>query len=134
MEFDVNFLAVIVATVAHQAIGFLWYGLLFAKTWMKAMGKTKEDFEGQGPDAAMAWGVLASLLSALSIALILTLVEDPEMADGIAVGAVAGLGIATATIFMQGIYEQRSHLLSFIFSGYQTLGLIAMGAIIGAWQ
>jgi hypothetical protein len=135
MDFEIDLLAVLLATVAHQALGFLWYAVLFSGTWLKAMGKTREDIsQGDGPDATMAFGALLSLASALGIALLLTLVDDPTVADGIAVGAVCGVAFAATSTFMISIYEQKKMILATLYSGYQILGFVIMGAIIGAMQ
>lgn len=135
MDFDINFLAVLLAAVAHQALGFLWYGVLFKETWLQAMGKSGEETEmNQGPNAAMAIGALWSPASALGIALLLTLADEPSFGDGIAVGAVCGIAFATASTFTNGMYEQRKPILSTLFSAYQTVGFAIMGAIIGLMQ
>ncbi len=134
VELDVNWLAVLAATVAHQALGALWYGAVFKSTWLRATGKTPEEIETQGPGGEMAYGVVASLLSALALALILTLAPDPDVADGVAVGVVAGVGFVAAATFMNGVYEQKPPVLSALFGAYYTVGLAAMGAILGAWR
>ena len=82
----------------------------------------------------MAFGALLSLASALGIALLLTLADDPTVADGIAVGAVCGIAFAAASTFMISIYEQKKMILATLYSGYQILGFVIMGAIIGAMQ
>ncbi|MDR2733339.1 MAG: DUF1761 domain-containing protein [Spirochaetota bacterium] len=38
--FDVNWLAVIIAVLASALVGYLWYGPLFGKRWIAAMGGT----------------------------------------------------------------------------------------------
>lgn len=134
MELDVNWLAVVVATVAHQALGALWYGVLFRNKWLRTMGMTPEEIETEGPGGEMALGAVASLLSALALALLLTFPADPSTADGIAAGAVAGVGFVAAATFMNGAYEQKPITLSVLFGAYYTLGLVVVGAILGAWQ
>ena len=39
---DLNYLAIILATVVMMALGFLWYGPLFAKQWLAAIGRTED--------------------------------------------------------------------------------------------
>ena len=134
MDLDINWLAVIVGTVAHQALGALWYGVVFRNTWLRAMNMSPEEIERQGPDAGMALGAVASLLSSIAVALLLTFADDPTVADGVTVGAVAGLGFVTAATFMNGYYEQKPPILSVLFGAYYTIGLIIVGAIVGAWQ
>lgn len=134
MELDVNWLAVVVAAVAHQALGALWYGLLFRTAWLRAMGMSPEEVQAQAPGGEMAVGAVASLLSAIALALVLTFASDPTIGDGIAAGAVAGIGFVTAATFMNGAYEQKSPALSAMFGAYYTLGLMIAGAILGAWD
>jgi len=41
LEFTgLNWLAILVATVAGFALGGIWYGPLFGDTWLAALGKT----------------------------------------------------------------------------------------------
>jgi hypothetical protein len=134
MDLDVNWLAVIVATVAHQALGGLWYGVIFKDVWLRTMGMTPEEVQREGPGGEMAVGVVASFLSVLALAVILTLADDPAVGDGMAAGTIAGVGFVAASTFMNGAYEQKKPILSAIFGGYYTLGLVIAGAILGAWQ
>lgn len=134
MDLDVNWLAVLVAAVAHQALGALWYGVLFRNTWLRTMGMTPEEVQTEGPGGEMALGAVASVLSALALAVILTFTQDPTLGDGVALGAVAGIGFVTAATFMNGAYEQKAPVLSAMFGAYYTLGLMIAGAILGAWE
>ena len=45
MQFQVNYLAVLVSAIAMIVLGFIWYGPLFGKIWTKEMGWTKADME-----------------------------------------------------------------------------------------
>ncbi len=119
MEVDINVLAVVVATIAHQVLGFLWYGPLFGKLWLREVGKTREEI-AQGPATGMIIAVVGSLLSALAIALLLTLSDDPTVGLGLAVGAVAGVGFAAASTFTTGAFEERKPKVSALFSGYRS--------------
>ena len=134
MDFDINWLAVLAGTVAHQALGALWYAVLFKNTWLQAMGMNPAEVEGESPGGEMAFGALASLISVISLAVILTGFEAPELGDGVLIGAIAGLGFVTAATFMNGIYEQKKPVLTVLFGSYYTLGLMIAGAILGAWQ
>lgn len=134
MDLDVNWLAVLAATVAHQALGALWYGVLFRNAWLRTMGMTPEEVQAQGPGGEMALGAVASLLSSLALAVILTFAADPTLGDGVALGAIAGIGFVSAATFMNGAYEQKPPALSAMFGGYYTLALMIAGAILGAWQ
>lgn len=47
MSMEINYVAVIVATVVQFALGFLWYGPLFGKLWGKMHGFDKLPKETQ---------------------------------------------------------------------------------------
>lgn len=136
MEFDINWLAVLAGTVVHQALGAFWYGVLFRDSWIKAMGMTPEEIDrGEGgPGPEMAVGVVASLISVVSLALLLTAFDDPAVGDGVVVGALTGIGFVAAATAMNGVYEQKKPVVTVLFGAYYTLGLVAAGAILGAWQ
>ena len=131
---DINWLAVLAGTVAHQALGALWYGVIFRNTWIKAMGMSPEEIERESPGGEMAFGAVASLVSVIALALLLSWNEDATVAKGVCYGAVTGIGFVAASTFMNGIYEQKKPILSVLFGAYYTLGLIIAGAILGAWR
>jgi MFS family permease len=131
---DINWLAVLAGTVAHQALGALWYGVIFRDTWLKAMGMNPEDVERESPGGGMAIGVVASLVSVIALALFMSWIGDWTVVSGICSGATAGIGFVAASTFMNGFYEQKKPLISALFASYYTLGLMIAGAILGAWH
>jgi len=42
---ELNYLAIIAAAIASMLIGWLWYGPLFGKQWMKLAGLKKSDMK-----------------------------------------------------------------------------------------
>ena len=134
MDFDVNWLAVLAGVVAMQALGALWYGVIFRDTWLRAIGMDPAEIERQSPGGEMAIGAFASLVSVAILALILTAFNSPTVADGVTLGAMAGIGFVTAATFMNGAYEQKKPVLSALFGAYYTIGLMIAGAIVGAWR
>lgn len=134
MNLDVNWGAVVVGTIAHQIVGALWYGVIFKNTWIRATGINPDETEGPGAGAGYAFGAVCSFLSALALAVILTAFDDPAVPDGVVVGLITGLGFVAAATFMNGFYEQKKPVLGALFGGYYTVGLAAVGAIIGAWR
>ena len=130
---DINWLAVIAGTVAHQALGALWYGVLFRKTWISAMGMNPEEIEREGPGGEMAIGAVCSLVSVFALALFMSWIDDSTVVSGICCGAVAGIGFVAASTVMNGLYEQKKPVISVLFGAYYTIGLAVAGAILGAW-
>lgn len=133
MSLDVNWAAVVVATIAHQIVGALWYGAIFKNTWIRAMGINPDEMGGPGAGAGFAFGAVCSFLSALALAVIMTALDNPDVTQGVVAGLITGIGFVAAATFMNGFYEQKKPILSALFGGYYTVGLVAVGAILGAW-
>lgn len=72
-----NWIAVLAAAIAAMALGFLWYSpVLFAKPWAREMDydlndKTKMEEMRKGAGRAYGGSLVASLISAFTLALIL---------------------------------------------------------------
>ena len=59
MQPQINYLAVLVATVANFFFGFLWYTPLFGKAWAKELGITVTD---KPPAGALAKGMIMNVI------------------------------------------------------------------------
>ena len=133
MEFYVNYLAIVLATVAAMIIGSLWYGPLLGKQWMKENNFTQEDLKAGTP----MWKTIAitcTMYLIASFGLSMYLGRDP----GIEMGAFAGFATAFFWIgtskFNNVTYEGQSKKLWLIHFGYDILVYTVMGIIIGAVQ
>jgi hypothetical protein len=133
LSWDINWVAVLVAVITFQALGFLWYGLLFSKMWLAGMGKTREDISG-GAGAAMVTGIISSAIAAVALALLLTLGDEPDLELGITLGAIAGVGFIASSMVTSAAYEEKNPTVLWLGIGYQLAGMIVMGAILGGWQ
>jgi hypothetical protein len=131
---DINWLAVLVAVVAHQFIGFLWYGPVFGKIWLAGMGKTREEMTGAAGGYVVA--IVASLVTAIALALFLTLPppEEVNTTTGIVYGLIASIGFVVASVATTAVFENRSMTVPVLFATYQVIGITIMGAILGAWR
>lgn len=69
---DINYLAVLLAAVASMVIGSLWYGPLFGKVFMRAMGMdsmTPEQKESM--KKGMMWSYVAQFVGSLVMIFVL---------------------------------------------------------------
>jgi hypothetical protein len=127
----IPWVGVILAVVASQIIGFLWYGPLFGKPWRAAMGISEADMNDRsGLGAAVAIGTLCSVVSAMVVAILLTMSASPDIASGCKVGLLVALVIAAYIVIMT-VYEKRNWTVSWIAVANQIVTLVVMGAIIG---
>lgn len=130
----ISWLGVIAATIAHQVLGFLWYGPILGKRWMVAMGLDPAQ-QRMAPDAKpLIISMVCALVMAIAMGLILTLVAGVDTGVGIVVGLIIGVGFVGATAVTGHVFEGRSREVLIIGLGYQILGIVIMGAIIGTLQ
>ena len=129
---QINWLAVLAATVAHQVIGFLWYGPIFGKMWMRAVGLTEEQV-GSGA-SSIAIASLAALVMSAAFALLLTIGTGVTLVTGVIWGLVLAIGFVVTTTVINGVFERRNWTVIGLFAAYETVTLAVMGAILGAWR
>jgi hypothetical protein len=67
-----NWLAILGATLASFALGGLWYGPIFGKAWMAAIGKKQEELPSN------ATPFIVSFVTALITSIVTSLHEKPK--------------------------------------------------------
>jgi uncharacterized protein YneF (UPF0154 family) len=132
----INYLAVVVATVAAFALGGIWYSpLLFAKQWVKAHGYTEERVKEMQQSAGKAYAVSAvcQLLIALALAVLAGYLHLDHLGRGLKLGLLVWAGFAFPLGLMANVFSDKRITVFFIDSGYQLVYLLLMSAIIGSW-
>lgn len=130
---DVNYVAVLLATVASFVIGGLWYSpMLFAKAWMREMGKSEEEVKRAGgfPVGPMVGGFIATFVTAYVLAHFVYYVGAMTVMDGVQLGFWIWLGFAAMIGLNSIFYEQKSWKYFLITQGYLLLHLVVMAAIL----
>jgi hypothetical protein len=134
-----NWLAVIVAAIAHFFIGWLWYSVLFMKPWMKEMGldkltaKQKKEGMKEMPKS-MAINFVTLLVTAWVLSWIILALKMSGAMGGIQVAFWVWLGFFATTLVNSVIWEKKSWKLYGINASHHLAGLVAMGIILGVWQ
>lgn len=133
MEFHVSYLAIVLATVSAMVLGFLWYGPILGKQWMKLNNTTEEEIRKRTP----MWRpiVVTSIMYLIaSFGLSMYLGKEPSVSFGAFAGfATAFFWIGTSK-FNNVTYEGQSKQLWLLNFGYDVLVYTIMGSIIGAIQ
>jgi hypothetical protein len=130
---EINYLAVLAATLSTMVLGFLWYSpVLFGNAWMKQIDKKKEEMSGGGP-VTYILTALTALLGAWILALLLTLTDVTTISSGLTIGLLVGLSIS-AKIGMNYLFEGKKLGLFLITIGYHLVSYLIAGLIIGAMQ
>jgi hypothetical protein len=130
----VNWLAVIVATIAMFGLGALWYSpALFVNQWAKAANVSREGKPGSNFILIMVGAFVLNLIMAANLAFFLA-GPDTTLAFALGASVAAGLGWATLSIWIISLFEQRPFSYVLINGGYITLGFALMGLILGLWR
>jgi len=131
-DVTINWLAILYAVIAAMVVGAAWYGI-FAKPWMKAIGKKKEELQ-----SSQTTGYVLSIVSALVTAYVMTHMVASGATfyglEGAALGATTGfwiwLGFLAPFSAMSTAWENRSWNLWIINNGNYLLTLVVVGMIL----
>ncbi len=134
MQFDINYWSVLVAALAGWVVGAVWYSpALFAKPWLKALGKRQGDNKG-GAGKAMGIGFLVTLLTAYVLAHFVQAVGAIDWMEGAQLGFWAWLGFVFTRTMLSSVFEGRSWKLFCIGTFHDLVVFLVMGGILGYWQ
>ena len=142
MEVAINYWAVLLATVACVALGFVWFGPLFGKVWMKAIHveMPKEITKAMQRDMMRSYGIVAvsAFVMAFVLAHFLAFASefmDTEGAMAGATGAIwAWVGFVVPATLGSVLWESRTWKYCFVTAGYWLVALIVTGVILAVWQ
>jgi hypothetical protein len=129
-----SYLAVVIAAVVSFLFGWLWYGVLFPKAWVEAVGKTEEELRAQGnsptpfiiafiAQLVMAW-VLAGVIGHLGP-------DQVTFRNGVISGAFIWLGFVITTLTVNHAFQGAKRELTLIDGGHWLGVLLLQGSVIG---
>jgi Protein of unknown function (DUF1761) len=129
MIFTVNWLAIIVATVASMLLGVGWY-MTLSKQWLAAIGKTQEQLDPS--PAPYIIGTLCQLVTAYFIAVFTaSIFEAVTLANAVQVGVLGWLGFIITSMILNHRYQNAKWSNTFIDGGYLLGVVIVQGIVIG---
>ncbi len=125
----VNWLAIVLATIASFAFGAGWY-MGLSRQWLDALGKTKEQLQvGFTP---FIWSLLVELVMAYFVALFtISIFGEVSIGNAVLVAVLLWLGFVITTLVMNHRYEGMKWSLT-VIDGLHILGvLVIQGLVIG---
>ena len=129
----VNYLAVIIATLAGFGLGTVWY-MVLAKPWMHAVGKTEADRPQGGAQVLLfAIAIVALFVMALMLAGLMGHIGDITVRGGVVSGFFVWLGFVITTMGVNHAFSGAKPMLTLIDGGYWLAVLLIQGAVIGAF-
>jgi hypothetical protein len=132
---DVNWLAVLAASVVGFAVGGLWYGPLFGQAWMRSIGMDPQVAKNSSKKGLRQIFTITFILQwIMAYCLAMFIGNMPGALEGALYGFLAGLPWVGFAIVINALYEQKSLSYMLINGSYWTVTFTLMGLIIGFWQ
>jgi hypothetical protein len=131
-----NHWAILVSGIAIFMIGGLWYSpVLFAKPWVRLMGKTEDEMRAKAGGAGSYVAVFGcGLLTAFALALVLGHVGTVTIGGALVVAFVCWLGFTGATSFGSALFSAQPLALWAINSGYNLVAFVVAATILTLWR
>ncbi len=134
---EINIWAVVVSAIASMAIGSIWYGPLFGKIFMKAMGMDQWSPEKQSAmkkqmPITYLLQFLASLLMFFVLARFVFYMSDFTVKGSLVVAFWTWLGFVVPIKLGDALWGGKMTMF-WLGIGNMLLTLLAGAAIIGAW-
>jgi hypothetical protein len=138
-EIEINFLAVLVASVVSMVVGFLWYSpFLFAKPWMKLSGMTKDKMAKANMTKTYGVSFVVAIVTAYVLAHVMGLSMNFYNYSGLMTGLSSAfwmwLGFVMPVQLTGWLFDGKALNLFLINTGYQLASLLAMGVVLGLWM
>ena len=132
----INIWAVLASAVASMIIGSIWYGPLFGKTFITAMGwgnKTPEESKAmmKGMQMTYVWQFIASVVMFVVLAWFIGDLNKLTVMGGIKTALLVWIGFVAPMKLGDSLWGGKMTLF-WLGAGNSLVTLLAAGAIIGA--
>ncbi|MBI2451491.1 DUF1761 domain-containing protein [Candidatus Pacearchaeota archaeon] len=136
-DVQVNYLAILVSAIASFVLGWIWYGPLFGKTWMKESGITRQQIaqaKKKGMTAQFSVAFISSLVMAFILAHFVKYASTANYTEAISLVFWLWLGFIATIMLGSILWEGKSFKLYLINTLYHLVSLAIMAMILTAWQ
>ncbi len=131
----IDYVAVIVATLAGFGLGAVWY-MVLGRPWMRALGKTEDEIkQKQGAAAALPFviALLAQFVMATMLAGLMGHLGDVSIRGGVISAFFVWVGFVITTMGVNHAFQGAKPILTFIDGGHWLAVLVVMGTVISAF-
>jgi hypothetical protein len=132
---QINWLAVLVSTIAYFALGAIWYSFLFQKKWIVYTGVNVSDPNAKkGMAAIMFTSFILMFICVFGLAFLITKFNLHTWMLGVKIGLLTGVCFCAMAISISYVYEKRAMGLHMINGAYYIVGNIIAGIILCLWK
>jgi hypothetical protein len=128
-----NVLAVLAAAVLQWLVGWLWYGVVFNKSYRTLVG-APEGQKPSNPGGVMTLIFITNLILAFALAQIVMLSGVVDITKGMFVGVVCGLGFVVPPLLAQHVSEGKPFKLFGINAIYWLIAMALSGSLLAIWH
>jgi Na+-transporting NADH:ubiquinone oxidoreductase subunit NqrE len=130
---DINWIAVIAATVVNMVVGFIWYSpALFAKPWSKLTGRKMNEM-GDGSTSYIITTV-AALIQNIILSYVVGWSGVTTAIKGAWLGFLIWVAFVAVTQGVNTVFAGGRKKLWAINTGYFLVVLLINGALLAAWR
>ena len=124
-----NWLAVVVATLAFFAVGAIWYTALFGRIWQRELGLSDEQLAG-GRNMMLVMGTcfVLEFIVAMTVGHMFDFLEPSDRAKMMITVGLA-LGLMAPAIGINYLYQRKSLKLFLIDAGHFVAGMAVVGLV-----
>ncbi len=131
MNFDVNYLAVLLSGIVFMVVGTIWYGPLLGKPWMKLVNMSSESMKGPKGEMvrSMVLVFIAALVTSFVLAVLIKTLLITTVGGALMLAFWVWLGFVAMTLTHRVLFE-RSPLNLFWINAGQYLVAYLLGALV----
>ncbi|HSX05291.1 MAG TPA: DUF1761 domain-containing protein [Candidatus Saccharimonadales bacterium] len=135
MNIEINWLAVLVATVVSMVLAKTWFReRTFGTVWRQLTGITPADSKKAGKKPIIIT-LFANIITVLALAALIdisfTFFKSSSVWYALLVGFAAWLAFSATTLATHNAFEQKRLKLTLINNGYQLVFFLSVALIIG---
>ena len=134
---DINYWAVILATLSTMIVGSIWYTpKVFGNYWMKAAGVTPS---GKASDAVgpilttVVVSFITSWILAGTVFIVWKFYDGSFLANAVITGILLWAGFTAARFITHDAFDKRPSGLTVLNIAHELVTIVIMSLIIGVW-
>lgn len=132
---ELNWLAVVVATLVSFGVGATWYSQsLFGKAWMKSIGLKESDAKKANMARPIILTLVGTFVSAVAMGVLVQVLALTSVWQGATFGIMIAVAFLATNKVMQAQFELRPLSYNVITSAADVVTFALMGAILAVWR
>ena len=134
---EINWLAVVLATISSMIVGAVWYAKpVFGRTWMRLSGISEEDTQRGAALALIITFVVSFFTAAVlagSAAIAQHFYEGNFFLNAVLTSIILWIGFTASRMLTHDLFDRRPSSLTTLNLAHELVTIVVMGLIIGAF-